>query len=171
MHPTKMTLVVLQSTHPPQGFLWLRKRGAKSGRWVGYFRISKWRPANFWCIMATLWGAETRFLLQVCPNVWRLVAVSVCQEEQHSTLLCWLHPLLVVYKQNSRRMVSPGMLHRVALVRTDVSEKLSASFIRVTRTGELGTTLAVTSNQRTLRSSAGGAKFLQNAGSYKSHMA
>jgi hypothetical protein len=32
-----------------------------------------------------------------------------------------------------------------------VSEELSASFIRVTRIGELGTTLAVTSNRRTLR--------------------
>jgi hypothetical protein len=42
------------------------------------------------------------------------------------------------------------MLHRVALVRTDVSEELSAPFIRVTRIGELGTTLAVTSNRRTL---------------------
>jgi hypothetical protein len=42
------------------------------------------------------------------------------------------------------------MLHRVALVRTDVSEELSASFIRVTRIGELGVTLAVTSNRRTL---------------------
>jgi hypothetical protein len=41
---------------------------------------------------------------------------------------------------------SSGMLHRVALVRTDISEQLSASFIRVTRIGELGTTLAVTSN-------------------------
>jgi hypothetical protein len=41
------------------------------------------------------------------------------------------------------------MLRRVALVRTDVSEELSASFIRVTRIGELGTTLAVTSNRRT----------------------
>jgi predicted hotdog family 3-hydroxylacyl-ACP dehydratase len=39
----------------------------------------------------------------------------------------------------------------VALVRTDVSEELSASFIRVTRIGELGTMLAVTSNRRTLR--------------------
>jgi hypothetical protein len=38
----------------------------------------------------------------------------------------------------------------VALVRADVSEELSASFIRVTRIGELGTTLAVTSNRRTL---------------------
>jgi hypothetical protein len=45
------------------------------------------------------------------------------------------------------------MLRRVALVRTDVSEELSASFIRVTRIGELGTTVAVTSNRRTLRSS------------------
>jgi hypothetical protein len=40
------------------------------------------------------------------------------------------------------------MLRRVALVRTDVSEELSASFIRVTRIGELGTTLAVTSVRR-----------------------
>jgi hypothetical protein len=42
------------------------------------------------------------------------------------------------------------MLRRVALVRTDVSEELSASFIRVTRLCELGT-LAVTRNRRTLR--------------------
>jgi hypothetical protein len=34
-------------------------------------------------------------------------------------------------------MVSSGMLRRVALVRTDVLEELSASFIRVTRIGEL----------------------------------
>jgi hypothetical protein len=36
-------------------------------------------------------------------------------------------------------MVSSGMLRRVALLGTDVSEELSASFIRVTRIGELGT--------------------------------
>jgi hypothetical protein len=40
------------------------------------------------------------------------------------------------------------MLRRVALVRTDVSEELSASFIRVTTIGELETTRAVTSNRR-----------------------
>jgi hypothetical protein len=45
-------------------------------------------------------------------------------------------------------MASSGMLRRVALVRIDVSEDLSASFIRVTRIDELGTTLAVTSNRR-----------------------
>jgi hypothetical protein len=38
------------------------------------------------------------------------------------------------------------MLRPVAFVRTDVSEEPSASFIRVTRIGELGTTLSATSN-------------------------
>jgi hypothetical protein len=50
-------------------------------------------------------------------------------------------------------MASSGMLHRVALVRTDVLEELSASIIRVERIGELGTMVTV----------------LQNVGSYKSH--
>jgi hypothetical protein len=43
------------------------------------------------------------------------------------------------------------MLRRVALVRTDVSDEPSASFIRVARIGELGTTQAATSNRRTQR--------------------
>jgi hypothetical protein len=46
-----------------------------------------------------------------------------------------------------RRMVSSGMLRRVALVRTEVSDEPSASFIKVTRIGELGTTRAATSNR------------------------
>jgi hypothetical protein len=37
------------------------------------------------------------------------------------------------------------MLRLVALVRTDISEELSASSFRVTKICELGTTLAVTS--------------------------
>jgi hypothetical protein len=48
-------------------------------------------------------------------------------------------------------MVSSGMLRRVALVRIDVSEERGASFIRMTRIGELATTLTVTSNRRTLQ--------------------
>jgi hypothetical protein len=70
------------------------------------------------------------------------------------------------------------MLRRVAFVRTDVSEEPGASFIRVTRIGELGTTQAATSNRRTLRRNTdsfhpdeGGARFLRNVGSYKSHKA
>jgi hypothetical protein len=42
------------------------------------------------------------------------------------------------------------MLRRVALVRTDVPEELSSSFIRMTRIGELRTILAVTSVRRLL---------------------
>jgi hypothetical protein len=42
------------------------------------------------------------------------------------------------------------MLRSEALVRTDVSEEGIASIIRVTRIGELRTTLAVTSNRSTL---------------------
>jgi hypothetical protein len=64
-------------------------------------------------------------------------------------------------------MAYSGMLGRVTLLRTDVPEELSASIIRVTRIGELGTALAVTSNQRTLRRNTlygGGAKFLRNVG-------
>jgi hypothetical protein len=47
-----------------------------------------------------------------------------------------------------QRMVSSGMLRRVALVRTDFLEEPGASFIRVTRISELGTTLAANSTRR-----------------------
>jgi hypothetical protein len=69
---------------------------------------------------------------------------------------------------------------RCGSLRTDSSDELSASIIRVTRIGELGTMLAVTSNRRKLRRNTntdsfhpdeGGAKFLRNVGSYKIHTA
>jgi hypothetical protein len=43
------------------------------------------------------------------------------------------------------------MLRHLALVRTYVSEEHIVPIIRVTRIGELGTTLAVTSNRSTLQ--------------------
>jgi ABC-type phosphonate transport system ATPase subunit len=49
--------------------------------------------------------------------------------------------------------MASGMLRHVALVRTNVSEELSASLIRVTRIDDLETTLAATSNRRTQRAS------------------
>jgi hypothetical protein len=63
-------------------------------------------------------------------------------------------------------MLSSELLCRVALVKTDVSEEVSASIIRVTRISKLGTTLAVTSNRCTLQK-----KFHRKVGSYKNHAA
>jgi hypothetical protein len=48
-------------------------------------------------------------------------------------------------------MASSGMLRSVALLITEVSEEIRASNFRLTRIGELGTTLNVTSNRRTQR--------------------
>jgi hypothetical protein len=80
------------------------------------------------------------------------------------------------------------MLRRVAVVRTDVSEELSASSIRVTRIGEPGKFTDVSEELRasfirvtrigklgkftdSCHPDEGGAKFLRNVGSYKSHAA
>jgi hypothetical protein len=67
-------------------------------------------------------------------------------------------------------MASSGMLRRVALVGIEISEEHSASFIWVTRFGELGTTLAVTSNDF-CHPDEGEVKFLRNVGSYRSRAA
>jgi hypothetical protein len=59
-----------------------------------------------------------------------------------------------VKEDYDRRMVFSGMSRRVALVRTHATEEHSASFIRLTRIDELGSTLSVNSNLRTLRRNA-----------------
>jgi hypothetical protein len=61
------------------------------------------------------------------------------------------------------------MLLRVALVRTDVSEELGASIIRVTRICEQGTSVVPSSPILVPLMKA--ALILRNVGSYKSHMA
>jgi hypothetical protein len=80
-------------------------------------------------------------------------------------------------------MVSSGMLRRVILVRTGVSEERNATIIRVTRIDELVTTLTVflrsvsrllvTANVVPFTDSChpddGGDTFLRNVSSYKSH--
>jgi hypothetical protein len=48
-------------------------------------------------------------------------------------------------------MASSGLLSRVGLVRTDISEERLACIFKVTTIDELRTTLAVTSNRSTLR--------------------
>jgi hypothetical protein len=69
----------------------------------------------------------------------------------HWTILCSLGSLSSIAGHlpgdlTQRRMASFGMLQYLTLLRTYVSKELSASIIRVTRIGELGTTLAVTNN-------------------------
>jgi hypothetical protein len=66
-------------------------------------------------------------------------------------------------------MASSGMLRRVALERTDVSEDLRAYIIFV----YLGSVRRLLVTTKFLTASShpddGGAKFLRNVGSYKSH--
>jgi hypothetical protein len=59
---------------------------------------------------------------------------------------------LVLSFTGLRRLASSGWLLRVALVRTDVSDELSASIIRVTRIGELGTTYCISSQRPSVAS-------------------
>jgi hypothetical protein len=59
--------------------------------------------------------------------------------------------MIVLFMIVAMRMLSSGMLHLVALVRTHISEERCTSIIRVTTISELGTMLAVTSNQRMLQ--------------------
>jgi hypothetical protein len=73
-------------------------------------------------------------LISCGPVVWRISIQPLFSEDMSSE-----------EQETPGRTASSGMLRLVALVRTDVSEELSASFIRVTRIGELGTTLAITS--------------------------
>jgi hypothetical protein len=62
-------------------------------------------------------------------------------------------------------MGSSGMLCHVVLVRTGVSEESIASIIRVTRIGDLGMTLTITSNPSTQQ------YFPTKLCSYKNHTA
>jgi hypothetical protein len=73
-----------------------------------------------------------------------MITISYEAYESFAVGFCWT---LI----EARRMASSGLLLRVALVRTDFLEDLSVSIIRVTRIGELGTMLALTSNRFTQR--------------------
>jgi hypothetical protein len=80
-----------------------------------------------------------------------VIIIYLSQKLIHFIYVCntpFISSVLGYPEHLSWRMASSGMLRRVALVRTDLSEELSASVIRVTRNVELETTLALTSNRR-----------------------
>jgi hypothetical protein len=118
---------------------------------------------------AAMWRHGPIFLVSVCyilarfcfHRSWLLASEAIRTEDTLRKVIDAFHRKTVklfpepLNNGQAERwsMVSSGVLRCVALVGTDVSEELSASFIRVTRLGELGTTLAVTSNRRTQRAS------------------
>jgi hypothetical protein len=71
------------------------------------------------------------FYFQLCLQVWGFLAYVVMRVTINFTSEKCREHIFV------RRMASSGMLRRVILVRIDVVEELSASFITVTRIGEL----------------------------------
>jgi hypothetical protein len=69
-------------------------------------------------------------------------------------------------------MVSSGLLRRVALVRTDVSEEPGASLIFLRSVRRLLLAACVVPSSPIFgHPDEGGARFLRNVGSYKSHTA
>jgi hypothetical protein len=92
---------------------------------------------------AVFWDIKTQFVLHR-----RHITSPLQSPESSRLILCKIGGFHGSDYEDCRLL---GGYARMALVRNDVSEELSASIIRVTRIGELGTTLAVTSNQRTLR--------------------
>jgi hypothetical protein len=100
---------------------------------------------SYYCQMCH--GTKRSFTVLVCclKHLWGNITPRANNLTEEESFVIMRHPL-----RQSWRMPPSGMVHRVALVRTDVSEECIASIITVTTIGELGTTLAVTNNQSTL---------------------
>jgi hypothetical protein len=82
---------------------------------------------------------------QYWENIWTWQRISLEGSAMH--FYSWNETGLIFSDRHveitvKRRMPSSGMLRRIALVWTDVSEERSASIIRVARIGELRTALA-----------------------------
>jgi hypothetical protein len=83
------------------------------------------------------------------PQVWTPLWLNTAP----SVIRCLLQGISRIPELNTwSTSSSSGMLRRVILVRTDVSEECSIPIIRVITIGNLGTGLAGTSNRSTLRS-------------------
>jgi hypothetical protein len=143
-----------------------------AGRWrlgerknVRFSRPLTSHPTSIEFVLLGGWGvASCNIQVQLCCH-WVLSAncfsiLDICTHMQFRlgwngncdmTLVRYGTVLYVVWGSHGGdwRMLSSGILRRVALVRTGVSEERIASMIRVTRIGKLGT-LAVTCNRNTM---------------------
>jgi hypothetical protein len=99
--------------------------------------------------------------IKLMPEIALYISIYYTLYIIYLLIIIYLYERFEVFAAETMKNGVFGMLHLVVLVRTDVSGELSPSFIRVTRIGELGTMLAVTSNRD--------AKVLQNVGSYNNH--
>jgi hypothetical protein len=98
----------------------------------------------FWKIWGSHCGGYGRSFF------WDITLSIALKFDQHFGAKNYIFIRLRVSWQWLWRMTSSGMLRCVAFVRTDILEDRRACIVRVT-IGELGTTLAVTSNWRTLQ--------------------
>jgi hypothetical protein len=125
-----------------------RSLGKQSIQEWGCYRLSGFRPRQSTLAVC---HALTRHVARL-PSAAKWQLALATQSDRRLALFSHTVQISQLRERalTSRRILSSGMLRRVALVRTDVSEELSVSIIRVTRIGELGTTLAVINNRHTL---------------------
>jgi hypothetical protein len=140
---------------PEYGFFFGSNNSFESvgtGFWIirYYLRYLLLAPAVYWnCTAMTIASRARRSSSKLRHSVRFWSLVNVCGSWKalagtgHSLLTSayrpQYHALVNPSPSNKWGMVSSGLLRRVALVRTDVSEEPGASFIRVTKIGELGT--------------------------------
>jgi hypothetical protein len=120
------------------GFIWLRIATTGELLWRRY---RNWGFQTCWQVRGQMYLKRQKGDILLAENT----------TENKLALTVDMHILQTVAKNlQTWRMASSGMLRCAALLKTDVSEEHSASFIRLTRIYELGRTLAVTSNDARL---------------------
>jgi hypothetical protein len=127
--------------------------GATDGVWIGYENPPSPRLPTQYNDHSPGYSAEINDSGVTPPPThtpsWNTASLYISKGKRSHFNVCFKMKISQIIKPSQTwRIPSSGMLRRVALVRTDVSEVLSTSCIRVTRIGELETTLAITSNRR-----------------------
>jgi hypothetical protein len=114
-----------------------------------YLKQSHWcKPQHAWNFVVTMSGPQQDWN-SIATDIWTPACIKLHSHRCHNlmaetsvtdwrTSTCLKLTFIGMNGMQGWRMASSGMLRCVALVRTAVSEELSASFIRVTWIGERG---------------------------------